>query len=165
MKLLYSRSSPEGVSELRLSFSPTMRAAPGPAQLGALGSCLLISLNAGKRVCTPWSSARSAFVRKAKAPSSCNARDSFARVQSAPRPELRSITLLQRLLRLATTGQVEVNQKRYGCDFNWQADRALKANDPAKTILQPKNNLECGVKILVNQTIVQHKPLLTRSGY
>ena len=57
------------------------------------------------------------------------------------------------------------DQKRYGCDFNWQADRALKSNDPAKTILQPKNNLECGVKILVNQTIVQHKLLLTRSGY
>jgi hypothetical protein len=57
------------------------------------------------------------------------------------------------------------DQKRYGCDFNWQVDRVLKANDPAKTILQPKNNLECGVKILVNQTIVQHKPLLTWSGY
>jgi len=57
------------------------------------------------------------------------------------------------------------DQKRYGCDFNWQVDRVLKPNDPAKTILQPKNNLECGVKILVNQTIVQHKPLLTRSGY
>ena len=57
------------------------------------------------------------------------------------------------------------DQKRYGCDFNRQVDRTLKANDPAKTILQPKNNLECGVKILVNQTIVQHKPLLTRSGY
>jgi hypothetical protein len=57
------------------------------------------------------------------------------------------------------------DHKRYGCDFNWQADRALKANDPAKTILQPKNNLECGVKILVNQIIVQRKPLLTRSGY
>src|SRR6202167_1061654 len=57
------------------------------------------------------------------------------------------------------------DQKRYGCDFDWQVDRALKPNDPAKTILQPKNNLECGVKILVNQTIVQHKPLLTRSGY
>jgi hypothetical protein len=56
------------------------------------------------------------------------------------------------------------DQKRYGCDFNWQVDRALKANDPTKTILQPKNNLECGVKILVNQIIVQHKPLLTRSG-
>jgi len=57
------------------------------------------------------------------------------------------------------------DHKRYGCDFNWQVDRALKANDPAKTILQPKNNLECGVKILVNQTIIQHKPLLARSGY
>ena len=57
------------------------------------------------------------------------------------------------------------DHKRYGCDFNWQVDRALKANDPAKTILQPKNNLECGVKILVNQIIVHHKPLLTPSGY
>jgi hypothetical protein len=57
------------------------------------------------------------------------------------------------------------DHKRYGCDFNWRLDRALKANDPAKTILQPKNNLECGVKILFNQIIVQHKPLLTRSGY
>jgi hypothetical protein len=57
------------------------------------------------------------------------------------------------------------DRRRYGCDFNWQMDRTLKANDPAKTILQPKNNLECGVKILVNQTIIQHKPLLARSGY
>jgi hypothetical protein len=57
------------------------------------------------------------------------------------------------------------DHKRYGCDFNWPVDRSLKANDPGKTILQPKNNLECGVKILVNQIIVQHKPLLTRSGY
>jgi len=57
------------------------------------------------------------------------------------------------------------DQERYGCNFDWAADRRLKANDPAKTILQPKNNLECGVKILVNQIIVQHKPLLTRSGY
>ena len=57
------------------------------------------------------------------------------------------------------------DQRRYGCDFDWQADRALKETDPAKTILQPKNNLECGVKILFNQIIVQHKPLLTWSGY
>ena len=28
---------------------------------------------------------------------------------------------------------------------------SLKSDDPAKTILQPKNNLECGVKILENQ--------------
>jgi hypothetical protein len=57
------------------------------------------------------------------------------------------------------------DKKRYACDFDWQADRRLKANDPAKTILQPKNNLECGVKILVNQIIIQHKPLLSPSGY
>jgi hypothetical protein len=57
------------------------------------------------------------------------------------------------------------DQKRYGCDFNWQADRSLKVTDPAKTILQPKNNLECGVKILYNQLIVQHKPLLSSSAY
>jgi hypothetical protein len=57
------------------------------------------------------------------------------------------------------------DHKRYGCDFNWAVDRVLKANDPSKTILQPKNNLECGVKILFHQIIVQHKPLLSRSGY
>jgi hypothetical protein len=71
-------------------------------------------------------------------------------------PSMRSEGLLQ---------LAYADQKRYGCDFNWQVDRALKSNDPAKTILQPKNNLECGVKILVNQIIVQHKPLLTPSGY
>ena len=75
-------------------------------------------------------------------------------------PEVAMATRSEGLLQLAYA-----DQKRYGCDFNWQLDRALKANDPAKTILQPKNNLECGVKILVNQIIVQHKPLLTRSGY
>lgn len=57
------------------------------------------------------------------------------------------------------------DQKRYGCDFDWEADRKLKANDPAKTILKPKNNLECGVKILDRQIIEEHKPLLSRSGY
>jgi hypothetical protein len=55
--------------------------------------------------------------------------------------------------------------ERYGCDFDWQTDRKLKANDPAKTILQPKNNLECGVKILDKQIIERHKPLLYRAGY
>jgi hypothetical protein len=36
------------------------------------------------------------------------------------------------------------DQKRYGYDFNWQVNRVLNANDPAKTILQPKGNLEWG---------------------
>lgn len=57
------------------------------------------------------------------------------------------------------------DQQRYGCDFDWEADKKLKADDPAKTILQPKNNLECGVKILARQIIDMHKPLLSRSGY
>ena len=65
----------------------------------------------------------------------------------------------------AETERGYADQKRYGCNFNWQVDRALKPHDPAKTILQPKNNLECGVKILFNQIIIQHKPLLSRSGY
>jgi hypothetical protein len=57
------------------------------------------------------------------------------------------------------------DQKRYDCDFDWKSDRTLKPNDPARTILQPKNNLECGIKILTNQIIVHHKPLLSRTGY
>ena len=57
------------------------------------------------------------------------------------------------------------DQKRYGCDFDWKADRKLPAHDPERTILRPKNNLECGVKILENQIIVQRRPLLSRKGY
>jgi hypothetical protein len=84
-----------------------------------------------------------------------------AKPDVAKRDEVRGMAARREgLLQLAYA-----DQKRYGCDFNWQVDRALKANDPARTILQPKNNLECGVKILFNQIIVQHKPLLTRSGY
>jgi hypothetical protein len=57
------------------------------------------------------------------------------------------------------------DQKRYGCDFDWDADKALKPSDPARSILQPKNNLECGVKILTRQIIEQHKPLFARTAY
>ena len=57
------------------------------------------------------------------------------------------------------------DQTRYGCDFDWDADKTMKADDPAKTILQPKNNLECGVKILDHQIVEQHKPLLSETGY
>ncbi len=57
------------------------------------------------------------------------------------------------------------DEKRYGCDFDYEADRRLKANDPARTILQPKANLECGVKILDKQMFDEHKPLLSRTGY
>lgn len=54
---------------------------------------------------------------------------------------------------------------RYGCDFDWAKDKTLKPGDPARTILQPKNNLECGVKILTHQIIDQHEPLFTARSY
>jgi hypothetical protein len=54
---------------------------------------------------------------------------------------------------------------RYGCDFDWESDRHLAEHDPAKTILQPRNNLLCGVKILKNQLIDLHKPLLSNTSY
>ena len=54
---------------------------------------------------------------------------------------------------------------RYGCDFDWEHDKTLPEKDPAKTILQPKNNLLCGVKILENQIVTQRKPLLTPTSY
>ena len=56
------------------------------------------------------------------------------------------------------------DQKRYGCDFDWERDKTLKANDPERTILQPKNNLEYGVKILEKQIIEKHKALLSEFG-
>jgi hypothetical protein len=58
-----------------------------------------------------------------------------------------------------------MDAERYGCDFDWDKDKQLAEKDPAKTILQPMNNLECGVKILNNQLIAQRKPLLSQSGY
>jgi hypothetical protein len=54
---------------------------------------------------------------------------------------------------------------RYGCDFDWEHDKTLAEKDPAKTILQPRNNLLCGVKILENQIVTQRKSLLTPSSY
>jgi len=57
------------------------------------------------------------------------------------------------------------DEKRYGCSFNWDADRKLNPKDAARTILQPKNNLECGVKILTRQIIDEHKPLFARTAY
>jgi hypothetical protein len=58
-----------------------------------------------------------------------------------------------------------VDSQRYGCDFDWDSDKELPEHDPAKTILQPKNNLECGIRILDNQLMVQHKPVLSKSSY
>ena len=38
-------------------------------------------------------------------------------------------------------------------------------HDPNKTILQPENNLLCGVNILENQVVVHRRPLITKSSY
>ena len=54
---------------------------------------------------------------------------------------------------------------RYGCEFDWAHDRALPARDPNRTILQPASNLECGIKIMQNQIVTQHKPLISRTSY
>ncbi len=58
-----------------------------------------------------------------------------------------------------------MDAKRYGCDFDWEKDKSLPEKDPAKTILQPQNNLACGIRILENQLIIQRKPLVTRTSY
>ena len=54
---------------------------------------------------------------------------------------------------------------RYGCAFDWENDKTLPEHDPSKTILQPKNNLTCGVTILTNQLIAQKRPLVSKSSY
>ncbi len=58
-----------------------------------------------------------------------------------------------------------MDSERYGCDFNWEHDRRLPERDPNRTILEPKNNLQCGIRILDNQIITQGKPLLSRTSY
>ena len=54
---------------------------------------------------------------------------------------------------------------RYGCDFDWGKDKELAEKDPDKTILQPRNNLVCGIRILKNQLVDAGKQLVTRSSY
>jgi hypothetical protein len=58
-----------------------------------------------------------------------------------------------------------MDAQRYGCDFDWQHDKTLPEKDPAKTILQPRNNLLCGVKIMENQILGQKRPLLSSASY
>lgn len=57
------------------------------------------------------------------------------------------------------------DSQRYGCNFDWNTDRNLPPGDPTRTILQPKNNLECGVKILIRQIIDNHKPIFWKLSY
>jgi hypothetical protein len=58
-----------------------------------------------------------------------------------------------------------VDAKRYGCDFDWKKDKELAVKDPDKTILQPKNNLQCGIRILHAQLIDRSKPLAWMKSY
>ena len=58
-----------------------------------------------------------------------------------------------------------MDSRRYRCNFDWARDKNLPADDPDKSILQPRNNLMCGIRILDNQLIAQHKPLLSESSY
>lgn len=58
-----------------------------------------------------------------------------------------------------------MDSTRYGCDFDWERDKDLPEHDPEKTILQPENNLECGIRILTNQLVAQKKPLLSSTSY
>jgi hypothetical protein len=55
--------------------------------------------------------------------------------------------------------------QRYNCPFDYAADRTLPEHDPNRTILQPQRNLACGLNIMQNQIITQHKPLATRTSY
>jgi hypothetical protein len=58
-----------------------------------------------------------------------------------------------------------MDQERYGCDFDWEKDKILDEHDPDKTILQPKNNLLCGVNIIRFQLVNRNKPLLSSTSY
>jgi hypothetical protein len=54
---------------------------------------------------------------------------------------------------------------RYGCAFDWEKDRTLPTKDAARTILDPSTNLGCGIKIMENQIVTLHKPLVVSSSY
>jgi hypothetical protein len=57
------------------------------------------------------------------------------------------------------------DSRRYGCDFDWDADKHLSPHDPDKTILQPRNNLMCGVSILKDQIVDHKRPILSTVSY
>jgi hypothetical protein len=58
-----------------------------------------------------------------------------------------------------------MDSQRYGCNFDWDRDKQLPEKDPDKTILLPKNNLECGIKIMRSQVIDHHRPAVSRASY
>ena len=75
-------------------------------------------------------------------------------------------TVTRRMVRAEGLLQLTyMDADRYGCNFDWEKDKDLPHTDPAKTILQPKNNLTCGVKILDQQLIARNERLLSSSSY
>lgn len=75
-------------------------------------------------------------------------------------------TVTKRMVRAEGLLQLTyMDADRYGCDFDWSEDRKLREHDADKTILQPENNLKCGIKIMDNQLFVLHRPLLSRLSY
>ena len=51
------------------------------------------------------------------------------------------------------------------CRFDWNRDKDLAPNDPAKTILDPALNLDCGVRILAGQIHRTHFVVLASGVY
>jgi hypothetical protein len=89
-----------------------------------------------------------------------------ATVRHAGRTAATKDTVTHRMVRSEGLLQLAyMDAGRYGCDFDWEKDKRLPEKDPARTILQPENNLSCGVKILYHQLIVKQQPLLSRSSY
>lgn len=80
----------------------------------------------------------------------------LAKVEKVPVTKVRTEGLLQ---------LTYADQQRYGCPFNHAADRGLPPDDPARTILQPKNNLICGIAILTNQIVDLHRPIVWHDSY
>jgi hypothetical protein len=75
-------------------------------------------------------------------------------------------TITKRMVRSEGLLQLTyMDADRYGCDFDWDKDKQLAEKDSRKTILQPGNNLMCGIRILKNQLIDKQKPLVNRSSY
>jgi hypothetical protein len=75
-------------------------------------------------------------------------------------------TVTKRMIRSEGLLQLTyMDATRYNCDFDWDHDKVLPEHDPAKTILQPKNNLLCGVNIMENQIVTQRRPLLSSASY
>jgi hypothetical protein len=58
-----------------------------------------------------------------------------------------------------------MDDRRYGCNFDWKRDSLLAEHDPSKSILLPENNLMCGLRIVEDQVVRRQKPLLNDNSY